>query len=447
MTQVVIALHRTFHSLRVPNFRLYLLGLGISATGGWIQTVASAWLVLRLTGSGTALGLELAFSFLPILLIGPMGGVVADRVDKRRLLFVTQSCFAVLALALGLLTATGVVELWMIYGLSLLTGIVHAFDHPTRQSFVPEIVGRRDLTNAVSLNSAVFTGARVLGPAVAALVIASVDIAPAFFLNAGSYLAVLAGLWWMRTDELRPSPSSARGDRGLLDGFRYVWRTNGLRLPLIVMAVLFAMSFNFFVLLPLMARREFGGGAGTYGTMLSLMGAGSFVGALLFANRARSGVRLLLLAGIAVGLTSVGAGAAPSLGWEMAALVPLGFAMIAFMIAGNTTLQLTTTAEMRGRVMSLYSVVFLGSTPLGAPIAGWIGEHLGARTGLVAGGVVALLTCLAGFWARSHARDEARGQPATPATAPDTPAPGTATGRSAVPDAPVAEPAERALSA
>jgi len=406
VTQVVTALHRTFHSLRARNFRLYLLGLGISATGGWIQTVASAWLVLRITGSGTALGLELAFSFLPILLVGPWGGVVADRVDKRRLLLLTQSCFALLALSLGMLTATGIVELWMIYALSLFTGLVHAFDHPTRQSFVSEMVARRDLTNAVSLNSAVFTGARVLGPAIAALVIASIDVAPAFFLNAGSYLAVLASLRWMRTEELRPSPSSSHGERGLLDGFRYVWATRAIRLPLAVMAVLFTLSFNFFVLLPLMARREFDGGAGTYGTMLSVMGLGSFAGALLFANRARSGARLMLLAGIAVGVAGVGAGIAPTLGWEMTALVPLGFAMIAFMIAGNTTLQLTTSPEMRGRVMSLYSVVFLGSTPIGAPIAGWIGQHLGARIGLVAGGAVALVTCAAGLWALARFRGE-----------------------------------------
>lgn len=404
MTQVVRELHRTFHSLRSRNFRLYLAGLGISAAGSWMQTVASAWLVLRLTHSGFSLGLELAFSFLPILLLGPLGGVVADRFDRRRILFVTQSLYIVLALTLGVLTATGAVTLWMIYLLSLATGFVTAIDHPTRNSFVPEMVQRAEVTNAVSLNAAVFTGARIIGPAIAAAVIAGFDVAPVFFLNAASYVAVIVGLWLIRPADLRRASKAPAGERGMLEGFRYVRRTRELRLPLFVMAVLFTLSFNFVVLMPLMAKYVFHGGAGAYGSMLSLMGLGSFVGALVFANRAPSGSRLLLWAGVALGVVTTLVAVAPTLEWELVVLVPLGFVMIAFMIAGNTTLQLTTSSAMRGRVMALYSVVFLGSTPIGAPIAGWMGQHLGARAGLAFGGLVAVAACSAGFVALRRAR-------------------------------------------
>ena len=410
MSSVVLAFHRTFHSLRSWNFRLYLAGLAISATGIWIHAVASAWLVLDLTGSGVALGLELMFMFLPILFLGAWGGVVADRFDKRRVLLLTQSLFAVLSTALGILTATGVVRLWMVYAISFAVGIVTTVDHPTRQSFVPEMVARRDLINAVSLNSAVFTGTRIVGPAIGAAVIAAVGLAPAFLLDGASYLAVIGGLLLMRRRELRPAARAPEGERGLGEGLRYVARTRELRLPLVLMAVLFAFSFNFMVLLPLMADRAFAGGAGTYGSLLSVMGLGSFVGALVLAHRSSPGVRLMCAAGAAVGVFSLAAAVAPTLRWEWACVALLGFASISFMIVGNTTLQLTSEPTMRGRVMSLYSVVFLGSTPIGAPIAGWIGQHLGPRVGLLAGGMVALLGSLITLWVvhRTRARDVPR---------------------------------------
>lgn len=404
MTQVELAFHRTFHSLRTRNFRLYLAGLGISGTGIWIHTVASAWLVLRLTGSGVALGLEMTFMFAPILFLGALGGVVADRFDKQRILLVTQSSFVLLSTTLGLLTATGAVRLWMVYAISLGVGLVTVVDHPTRQSFVPEMVGKRDVTNAVSLNSAVFTGARIVGPAIGAAIIAGIGISAGFFVDAVSYLAVIGGLLLMRRGELQRAERSREGEGGIREGFRYVWRTRELRLPLVLMAVLFAFSFNFMVLLPLMADRVFGGGAGTYGSLLSLMGVGSFVGALAFANRPRPGMRLLGFAGLAVGTFSLAAAFAPSLAWEYAALVPLGFASIAFMITGNTTLQLTAEPSMRGRVMALYSVVFLGSTPIGAPVAGWMGQHLGPRVGLAFGGALALLGSVVALWVVRRAR-------------------------------------------
>jgi MFS family permease len=411
VSAVVLALHRTFHSLRVRNFRIYLAGLAVSTTGIWIHTVASAWLVLRLTDSGVALGLLLMFEFVPILVLGALGGVIADRFDKRRTLTVTQSAFAALSLLLGVLVAAGVVQLWMVYAIALATGLVTAVDHPTRQSFVPEVVGRRLVPNAVSLNSAVFTSTRILGPAIGAAVVAGIGIAPAFLLDGVSYLAVVIGLRLMHTDELRPAERAPDGERGLRDGFRYVWRTRELRLPLVLMAVLFTFSFNWMVLLPLLAERSFLGGVGTYGSILSAMGIGATIGALVLAHRARPGQRLLAVAGIAVGATSIAAGLAPTLGWELGVAVPLGLASIAFMVTGNTTLQLTTEPAMRGRVMSLYSVVFLGSTPIGAPIAGWVGEHLGARAGLALGGAIALLASAVALWVLHRSREAGTGEP------------------------------------
>jgi MFS family permease len=436
MTRFVLEFRRTFSSLRTRNFRLYLAGLAVSATGTWIHIVASAWLVLRLTGSGVALGLELTFSFLPILLFGAWGGVVADRFEKRRVLLATQSALAAMSAALGVLTATGVVRLWMVYGISFAVGLVTAVDHPTRQSFVPEMVGRRAVTNAVSLNSAVFTGTRVLGPAVGAAIIAAVGIAPGFFVDAVSFLAVVAGLVLMRPAELQRAARPDRGAGGLRAGLCYAWETRELRLPLLLMAALFCFSFNFVVILPLMAERAFDGGAGTYGGLLSVMGAGSFVGALALANRPTPSTKLLGVAGVGLGTFSVGAAAAGTLGWEWACLAALGFSSISFMITGNTTLQLTARPSMRGRVMSLYSVVFLGSTPIGAPIAGWMAQHLGPRIALGAGGVVAIVGSLVALWVVRRAPLAERGHAAIPepagaahaaAAAPSaaaTPAPG-----------------------
>ncbi|MEX0989915.1 MAG: MFS transporter [Actinomycetota bacterium] len=408
MSAVVLAFHRTFDSMRVRNFRIYLAGMAVSTTGIWIHTVASAWLVLRLSGSGVALGLLLALEFLPILVLGAFGGVVADRFDKRRTLIVTQTAFAVLALSLGALVAFQVVQLWMVYAVALVQGLVTAVDHPTRQAFVPEIVGKRNLANAVGLNSAVFTGTRIVGPAIGAGIIAAVGIAPGYLLDGVSYLAVVVSLCAMRSAELRPAERAPEGERGVLDGLRYVWSSRELRLPLLLMSVLFTFSFNWFVFMPLLAERTFDGDARTYGLILSMMGVGSFVGALVLAHRARPGRRLLALAAVAVGVLSVAAGIAPTFGWELGIVVLLGLASIAFMITGNTTLQLTADPAMRGRVMSLYSVVFLGSTPIGAPIAGWVGEHLGARTGLILGGLIAAAGGLTALWALRRASRTAR---------------------------------------
>lgn len=399
MTRLGRALHRTFHAVsHSRNFRLFFLGQIVSVTGTWVQYVASAWLVLRLTGSGVALGVVSALNFAPVLVLGAWAGVLADRSDKRRILIATQTAFAVLALALWGLVATQVVELWMVYALSLLQGIVTAVDTPARQSFFAEMVSAEHLTNAVSLNSAVMTGTRIVGPAIAGGLIAGVGLDACFLVNGVSYLAVIGGLLAMRPEELHRAPAPRDGG-GLRAGLRYVWETPELRTPLLVMAAIFTFSFNFQVLLPLLARQTFRGEAGTFSSLLALMGVGSLVGALAMARGARPNPVRLMRSAAALGGASVVAGVMPNLWTALVAMVALGFVGIVFMITANTTLQLTARPEMRGRVMALYSVVFLGGTPIGAPIAGWSAEVLGPRWGLALGGLVAVAVGLVGLWA------------------------------------------------
>lgn len=406
MTRVGAAFHRTFHSLgHSRNFRLFFVGQAVSVTGTWMQMVATAWLVLRITGSGVALGIDTALAFGPILLLGPLGGVIADRFDKRRILIATQFAYGILAIVLWGLVASDVVQLWMVYGLSFLQGVVTSIDNPTRQSFYSEMVRPRDLTNAVSLNGAVMTGTRIIGPALAGVLIAGVGMEWCFLINGLSYLAVIASLSVMDKGELRPNRSRL-GSGAIREGLRYVWRTDALRRPLLLMSVLFLFSFNYSVLLPLLAERTFNGDAGTLGLLFSVMGVGSLGGALAMAGRANPSERRLALAAIVVGVVTILVALAPSLDLAVAGMIPLGAASVAFFVTANSTLQLTARPEMRGRVMALYGMVFLGSTPFGGPIAGWVGEHFDARVGLAGGGLVALATGALGLWllaARSQA--------------------------------------------
>jgi MFS family permease len=385
------ALGRTFSSVRTSrNFRLYLFGQTVSAIGTWMNFTASAWLVLQLTDSGTALGANIALYFLPVLVLGAYGGVLADRFDKRHILMITQAAYAAVALMLWALVATDVVELWMVYALSLASGVVTAIDNPSRQSFYIEMVGEEHVRNAVSLNSAAFTGSRIFGPAIAGVLIATVGIATCFLIDGVSYAAVLIALFAMRPAELHPQKRSTR-DRGhLVAGLKYVWATDELRRPLLAMAVVFTVSFNFAVFVPLLAERTFGGDAGTFGALSALAGVGSFLGAIVMASRVPvPRMRDIALWAIAAGVSLVLPGLAPTLWLAGASMIPMGFAIMAFMITGNTMLQLNARPEARGRVMALYGIVFLGSTPIGAPIAGVIGEHLGARVGFVLSGLVA----------------------------------------------------------
>jgi MFS family permease len=363
-----------------------------------MQSVGQAWLVLQLTGSGVALGITMALQFLPVLVLGPWGGVIADRFDRRRVLVWTQSASAVLALALGVLTISGAVELWMVYVLALALGVATVVDNPSRQAFVMEMVGEEHVTNAVSLNSVTFTSARIVGPAIAAALIATGGLGLCFLINAASYVAVIAGLLLMRTDELQPRRRMARAKGQIREGFRYAWSHPLLRRLLILAAVIYAFSFNFSVIMPLLAERSFSGGAGTYGLLLSVTGAGSLLGGLAMAGRSKPSERLIVAAGLATGVLEIAAAVAPQLWMEVVVLLPLGFVLMVMMAAINSALQLASDGAFRGRVMALYAMVFLGSTPIGGPLSGWAAERLGPRAALCIGGIVAAVAALIAMW-------------------------------------------------
>jgi MFS family permease len=401
MSLAQAATRRTFRSLRVRNYRLFFFGQLVSLTGTWMQQVGQDWLVLRLTDRPLPLGITLALQFAPILVLGAWAGVVADRLDKRRMLLATQAAMASLALVLGVLTATGTIRLWMVYLLALLLGCATAFDMPTRQAFVSEMVGPDRVANAIGLNSAVFNSARVVGPAVAGVLIVAVGIAPAFLINAVSYLAVIGGLLAMDPARLHREAPVDRAKGQVRAGLRHVWANPVLRSTIALVAVVGVLGLNYRVALPLLARFTFGGGAGTYGALASIMAAGSVVGALLAATRGRPSRAMLLGSVAAFGVLSLVAAAAPTLAVEAIVLAPLGLASITFLATANSTLQLASSPGMRGRVMALYGLVFLGSTPLGGLLGGWMAGEFGPRSILLLSGVSSLAAAgLATLFAR-----------------------------------------------
>jgi MFS family permease len=397
---------RTFASARGSrNFRLFLTGQFISAIGTWMTFTATSWLILTLTGSGTALGINAALAFGPVLVLGPWGGVLADRFDKRRILTFTQSTAAVISLCLATIVFTDVVSLWMVFALSLASGIVISIDNPARQSFYVEMVGEGTLTNAVSLNSAAFTGARIIGPAVAGILIATVGMAICFLIDGISYLAVLGALLAMHGAEMHAQQRSTRERGHLVAGLRYVWETDALRRPLLVMAVVFTFVFEWQVLVPLLANHTFHAGPGAFGLLSAAAGVGSFIGAIMAANRnERPSMHGLGVWLAAVGVTMALVSVAPTLPVAMVLMVPIGFFAMSFMITGNTMLQLEAKPQARGRVMALYGVVVLGSTPIGAPLVGWLAEILGARLMFLAAGSLAVAVAVAVLMSRSGSR-------------------------------------------
>ncbi|HYP22224.1 MAG TPA: MFS transporter [Actinomycetota bacterium] len=390
-------LARTFESLGVKNYRMFFTGQVVSWTGTWVQWIAQGWLVLRLTQSGLGLGLVTALQWLPILLLGAWAGVVADRLDKRKLLIFTNVSSGVLSLVLGVLTVAGVVTLWMVIAVALLLGVVTALDNPARQTFTMEMVGRAKLTNAVSLNTATFTTARVLGPAIAGVTISTVGIGPCFLLNAISFVPVTLALIAMDRSQLRPSEAVARSKGQVREGLRYVRSVPVLKTLLVMMAVIGTLQYNFAVLLPVLAKDTFAGDAGTLGLIGAAIGVGMFAGSMTNAAFGRSDRRVLLAAGFALGTFTVLTAAAPSLWSAVLLMLPLGAASMAFLATMNSTLQLTSSDEMRGRVMAIYFVLFLGSTPIGAPIVGWLSEQFDPRVALGFGGVATLLACVYGL--------------------------------------------------
>jgi len=388
---------RTFSALRIPNYRRYFTGQAISLIGTWMQSTAQVWLVLQLTGSATDLGFVVALQTLPVLLLGPYGGLVADRIDKRRLMVVLQSLMGVQALVLAILTLTNHVTFSEVAVLALLLGLNNCFENPTRQSFVLEMVGPDEVRNAVSLNSTLVNAARAVGPAVAGLLIATVGEGWCFLLNSASFIAVVGSLMTMDRSLLKPSRPAARAHGQLREGFRYVARTPELAIPLVMMGLIGMLAYNFQVTLPVVAKHVFGGDARTFGLMSAAMGIGAVGGGLVSAARGKTGTRPMVITAFAFGTVILIAAAAPTLPIEFAALGMVGFASVSFLAMANSTLQLGAAPQMRGRVMALWSVAFLGSTPIGGPTVGWITTMAGARVGLAVGGVSCLVAAVFGM--------------------------------------------------
>lgn len=384
---------RTFAALRVRNFRLYFIGQLISISGTWMQSVAQGWLVLQITGSSVDLGVAVALQFLPTLLVGSYGGLLADRFEKRRILYFTQSGAGLLALALGLLVSSGHVTLSEVYAIALGLGVVNLFDTPARQAFVQQMVGRDLIANAVSLNSVLMNAGRLVGPGVATALIATLGTAACFYANAGSFLAVLIALWMMQSSEFIPMRTVAREKGQLRLGLRYAFETPVLRNVLVIVTVLGTFAYNFTVTLPLLARVTFHEHTATqYGILMGAMGLGAVVGGLTVAYRSRPTMELLALLALGFGVSMNLTALAPSIHLAQLALVPTGAFSIAMMSTANALLQLNSKEHMRGRVMSLYSIAFLGTTPIGAPLMGVIASASNPRVAISVGATLALVT-------------------------------------------------------
>jgi MFS family permease len=407
---VTQALRRSVTSLAVPNYRRYFAGQIISVSGNWMQMVAEMWLIVKLTGSGVSVGLTAGLQFVPILLFGAWGGLIADRLPKRRVLMVTQALMALPALTLFALSEWGSVAPWMVYALVLARGSVNAVDNPTRQSFVIELVGPERVVNAVSLNSVIVQSARIIGPATAGAVIALTGVGTCFAFNALSFVAMLVALAGMNPAALRVAPPAERQRGDLRAALRHVRGAPGLWIPLGMMALVGTLSFNFQVLMPLLASQTWHGTALTYALLTAAMAAGSVAGALAAGARGRVSPRILVVAATGFGVLELAAAVAPSLPLQIAALVPLGAVSVTFSAGVNSTMQLAVAPAMRGRVMALYSVVFLGSTPIGAPLVGWLAQTAGPRAGMALGAAAALIAAVlaSGAYARADGRRLAR---------------------------------------
>ncbi|WP_344858480.1 MFS transporter [Planomonospora alba] len=381
-----------FRSLRNRNYRLFAIGGVVSNVGGWMQRTAQDWLVLDLTGgSAAALGVTTALQFLPTLLFGLWGGMLADRYPKRRLLFVAQSLLGLLALTMGVLTVTGTAQVWHVYVMALALGLIACVEVPTRQSFVVEMVGRQDLPNAIALNASSFNLARVLGPAVAGVLIHMLGgTGPIFLINAFSFLAVLGGLALMRASELTTPDPVPRAKGQLREGLRYVKDRPDLLLPILLVAFMSLCMQSFSTSIALMAREVFSAGASSFGLASSMFAVGALVGALMAAKRTKPSRKLLIGGAVSFGLFQIATGLAPWYPLYLLLLIPTGVAMISLNTTANASVQLASSPEMRGRVMGLYVLVFTGGAPVGAPLLGWVAEVGGPRAGVMVGGALTL---------------------------------------------------------
>ena len=397
MTSFKLATDDTFRSLHSRNFRLFFGGQLISQIGNWLTLVAQTLLVLKLTDSGIALGLLAAAQFGPVLVMGAFAGLLADRSDKRKLLLTVQVLAMLQSFALAALAFMDNPPVPAIYAIALVGGIAVAFDNPARRSFVVEMVPEDDISNAVSLNSALMTGARVFGPALAGLLITTVGFGWAFLVDGLSYIAVLAGLWLMNPAELRSAPITPRGKGQVREGLRYARSVPELWVPLVMMAVIGTLAFNFQTVLPLFTTRDLGGDDGTFTLLMSVVSIGSLIGALSTARRKEAiGVGKVSRAAIGFGLALALLAVAPTTPVALALGVLLGLTSITFMTTSTSIVQTKATASMRGRVLALQAIVFLGSTPIGGPIVGVISERYGARYSLALGAVATILAGLFG---------------------------------------------------
>ena len=379
-------------ALAYRNYRLFFGGQVVSLVGTWITTTATNWLVYRLTGSAFLLGVVGFAGQFPAFVIGPFAGIFVDRWDRHRLLVVTQTVSMLQSFGLAGLVLSGRITLEWIVALSIVQGLVNAFDMPARQSFLLTMIDNKaDLGNAIALNSSMVNLARLVGPSIAGLVIATAGEGWCFLIDGISYVAVIASLLLLDTAALRPSPPAPRSRGQLREGLRYVSSTPALGVPLAMMAVIGALAYEFQVVLPIVARETFGGGAEVYGFLTAAMGAGAVIGGLIVAGSGRTGTRAVIMASFGFGASMLLAAAAPTLPLELVAMTIVGGASVTVLAIGNSTLQLAARPDMRGRVMSLWAVAFLGTTPIGGPIAGWVSETAGGRAGLLMGGITCIV--------------------------------------------------------
>ena len=383
-------LRRTFSSLQGRNYRLFFMGQVISLTGTWMQRVAQDWLILELTGNAVALSVGVAMQSVPVLLFGMWGGVLVDRLDKRRLLLWAQAVSGVLALTLGLLTLTGAVELWMVYALAFALGLVTIVEQPGRSAFVHELVGPTGLANAVSLTSSMNNAARLVGPAVGGLLITTVGVAWTFLLNAASFIAVILALLAMDVTALQREVPVGRARRQVREALRYAWGAPQLRAPLLMILIISVFAQNFRIVLPLMADDVFARGAAGYGTLMAMLGLGALAGALACAHYAKPTQRMLLMIAGGFGTVSLMAALAPSWGVLVGLVILAGAGHTSFNTTSNALVQLRSAPALRGRVLGLRTILTMGTHPVGAPLIGVICELFGARAGLAAGGLIAL---------------------------------------------------------
>ncbi len=392
-----MALKQTFVSFKIYNFRVFIIGQGISMIGTWMQTIGLAWLVLQISHSGTTLGFVVALQFLPILFFGMYGGLVADRFNKRKILFITQFSFSILALILGSLVLEKLITINLIYLFAILFGLVNTIDNPTRQSFVIEMVGRDKVRNAVTLNSTMVNSARVIGPSIAGILIATLGIGACFIANGLSYFMVLLALYLMRSNELYPAEIKQKTTKQIRIALKYVLSQPKLKTTLIIMFIIGTFAYEFPVIYPLVAIKTFHGNAGTYAAMMTSAGLGAIVGSIYTASRKSTEIKQLLTACFLFGLSIIIASLMPTIITLLVSLFIVGGLSIVFIALGNSLLQIEAAPQMRGRVMSLWTIAFLGTTPIGGPIIGYIADHFSPRLGLATGGISAIIAAYVGY--------------------------------------------------